>query len=283
MPVHYPSDFSLDKASSRYYTYWALFRSKLKLLDKRIRSEKAVIIEPDVEFRLTDNAKLQIGEHSVISRYAQIFMTKPNPICIIGKQVCIGRGSMVNVKQSVSIGDFTRLGAYVIITDHMHEAYEDSNTKLINTKSYMKPIVIGKNVWIGNYATIFPGVTIGEGAIINTYSLVMNDVPPHTVVAGQPARIVKSTIPREASKMTLNRTHERLVDIFCDVLNLGNQYPKEQIPLLSQNEEGWDSVQMVNLFIAIEEEFALRIPEDVGYTLDSFSKFEDFLTQAVEK
>ena len=54
MPVHYPSDFSLDKANSKYYTYWAFFRSKLKLWDKRIRSEKAVIVEPDVEFRLTD-------------------------------------------------------------------------------------------------------------------------------------------------------------------------------------------------------------------------------------
>lgn len=193
MPVHYPSDFSLDKASSRYYTHWELFRSKLKLWDKRIRSGKAVIVEPDAEFRLTDNAKLQIGDHSVISRYVQILMTKPNPVFIIGKQVFLGRGSLINVKQNVSIGDSTRIGCYVTISDHMHEAKKDPDTKLIDTKSYMKPVVIGQNVWIGNYSTIFSGVTIGEGAIINTYSLVMKDVPPHAVVAGQPARVVQLT------------------------------------------------------------------------------------------
>lgn len=84
--------------------------------------------------------------------------------------------------------------------------------------------------------------------------------------------------------MTPNRTHERLVDIFSDVLELGNRYSSEQILLLSMNdEEGWDSIQMVNLLIATEEEFAVSIPDEVGYTLDSFSKFEDFLTQAVEQ
>jgi len=46
-------------------------------------------------------------------------------------------------------------------------------------------------VWIGKYCTIFPGVKIGDNATISTYSLVMNDVSPNTLVAGQPARFIK--------------------------------------------------------------------------------------------
>ena len=82
--------------------------------------------------------------------------------------------------------------------------------------------------------------------------------------------------------MTPNRTHDCLVDIFRDVLNLEDRYSREQILLLSRTDaKEWDSMQMVNLLLAIEEEFAVRIPDEVAYTLDSFPKFEDFLALSV--
>lgn len=84
--------------------------------------------------------------------------------------------------------------------------------------------------------------------------------------------------------MTPNRTRDRLVDIFRDVLNLEDRYSREQILLLSKTDaEEWDSMEMVNLLLAIEEEFAVRIPDEVAYTLDSFPKFEDFLAQLIEQ
>ena len=53
-------------------------------------------------------------------------------------------------------------------------------------------IVIEDNVWIGERATVKKGVTIGEGAIIASNSVVTHDVPPFTIAAGNPARVVKS-------------------------------------------------------------------------------------------
>lgn len=53
------------------------------------------------------------------------------------------------------------------------------------------PVIIGKNVWIGDKATILPGVTIGEGAVIAANSVVSKNVPPFSVVGGIPARIIK--------------------------------------------------------------------------------------------
>jgi len=190
MPVHYPSDFSLDKASSRYYSYYQLVLSKWRLRQQNIQAGKAVIVEDNVEFRLTNNALIEIGDHTVISSYAYFLMTKPKPVLRIGKQVGIGRHCQLLVKGSVEIGDYTRIGSFVSIRDQIHQSFKYSDEKVIDTHSDISPVKIGRNVWIGNYSTIFPGVTISDNAVISTYSLVMRDVPEGVVVAGQPARAV---------------------------------------------------------------------------------------------
>jgi acetyltransferase-like isoleucine patch superfamily enzyme len=54
-----------------------------------------------------------------------------------------------------------------------------------------RPVRIGRNVWVGFDACVLPGVTIGEGAVVGARSVVDQDVPPYTVVAGNPARVVR--------------------------------------------------------------------------------------------
>lgn len=54
-----------------------------------------------------------------------------------------------------------------------------------------KPVVIGDNVWIGEYAAILKGVTIGRGSIVASHSVVTKNVPEYVIVAGNPARVVK--------------------------------------------------------------------------------------------
>lgn len=55
-----------------------------------------------------------------------------------------------------------------------------------------QPVVIGDNVWIGACSIILPGVTIGDMSVVAAGSVVTKDVPPHTLVAGVPARVIKS-------------------------------------------------------------------------------------------
>ena len=61
--------------------------------------------------------------------------------------------------------------------------------------TYGKPIVIEDKVWIGINSTVLPGVRIGYGSIIGANSVVTKDVPPMTIVAGNPARVIKKICP----------------------------------------------------------------------------------------
>jgi len=64
-------------------------------------------------------------------------------------------------------------------------------------------MVIGNDVWIGLEATIMPGVTIGDGAIIGAKSVVTHNVEPYSVVAGNPARVIKKRFSDETIKRLL--------------------------------------------------------------------------------
>ena len=72
----------------------------------------------------------------------------------------------------------------------------DSDFHHIESENHVmtKPVTIRDNVWIGNGATILKGVTIGEGSVIAAKSVVTRDVPPHTIVAGNPAKVIKEDI-----------------------------------------------------------------------------------------
>lgn len=59
-------------------------------------------------------------------------------------------------------------------------------------KPISKPVTIGDNVWIGACSVILPGVTIGNMSVVAAGSVVTKDIPPHTLVAGVPARIIKN-------------------------------------------------------------------------------------------
>jgi len=101
MPNHFNNSFPTDKASARYYSYFELFLSKIKLLKffNKITVGKAVIISKNVEIKITDNGKLILGDHTVIAKDASIILTKPKPLIEISRNVLIGNGSLIFAKK----------------------------------------------------------------------------------------------------------------------------------------------------------------------------------------
>ena len=88
----------------------------------------------------------------------------------------------------VEIGSNTMIASHVSITSLTH----DKTTTLFRDKTIGQQIKIGNNVWIGSHAIILPGVTIGDNAIIGAGSLVNKDVLSGDIVAGIPARSIKT-------------------------------------------------------------------------------------------
>ena len=116
------------------------------------------------------------------------------PEMVLGNDISIGEYSHISCARQIIIGDGLLTGRFVLITDNAHGQNSASELTIppLARKIYSPgPITIGRNVWIGDKATVLPNVTIGDGAIIAANAVVVKDVPPHSVVAGCPAKIVK--------------------------------------------------------------------------------------------
>lgn len=112
----------------------------------------------------------------------------------IGTGCDFGAWNHITAINRIVIGDNLLTGKWVTITDNSHGTTdaETLQSPPLTRKMVSKgAVVIGKNVWIGDKATILPGVMIGDGAVIAANSVVTKDVVPYSVVAGNPARVVK--------------------------------------------------------------------------------------------
>lgn len=105
----------------------------------------------------------------------------------VGNNVFINQGCHFMDMGGLTIGDDVMIGPKVTLVTAGHPVSPAERRQGI----VMKPIVIGNNVWIGAAATILPGVTIGDGAVVAAGAVVSRDVPANTMAAGVPARVLK--------------------------------------------------------------------------------------------
>ena len=117
-----------------------------------------------------------------------------NPKIKIGKNCLIGEYNHITSCNEISIGDYVLTGRWVTITDNSHGDISFEALQIPPKWRELKSkgsVIIGNNVWVGDKVTILPNVTVGDNAIIAANSVVTHDVPLNTVVAGNPAKIVK--------------------------------------------------------------------------------------------
>lgn len=104
----------------------------------------------------------------------------------VGKNVFINSGCHFQDQGGIYIDDGSLIGHEVVLATLNHSLIPEERANLIP-----RPIHIGKNVWIGAHATILPGVSIGDGAVVAAGAVVTKDVPKKTVVGGVPASELK--------------------------------------------------------------------------------------------
>lgn len=113
----------------------------------------------------------------------------------IGKNVFFNSGCRFQDQGGIVIGDGTLIGHNVVIATINHDLDPRKERK-----NHYAPVVIGNHVWIGSNATILPGVTVGEWAVVAAGAVVTKDVEPYTVVGGVPAKFIKRIAREEWQK-----------------------------------------------------------------------------------
>lgn len=120
-----------------------------------------------------------------------------------GENIHIGTGCEINMNcvfldcNTITIGDYSGIGPNVQIYAVTHPVLPEERLSQSEDgsfafwKSVTAPVTIGRNVWIGGSAVILPGVTIGDGSVVAAGSVVGKDVPPNTLVAGVPAKVIR--------------------------------------------------------------------------------------------
>lgn len=117
-----------------------------------------------------------------------------NPRITIGNNCSFGAYNHISCINGITIGDGLLTGKWITIVDNDHGTTDYESLQIrpwLRPVVSKGPVVIGKNVWIGDKATILPGVTIGDGAVVAANAVVTKDVPSYCVVGGNPARILK--------------------------------------------------------------------------------------------
>ena len=138
------------------------------------------------------HGEIRIGRRTTLwpgVKFSVVSTDRANPARLtIGSYSSIGDRTQIHCCRQVEIGDYVLVSWDVNILENYYHGTEYDSVK-------SAPIKIEDRVWIGCAAIILAGVTIGRGSIVAAGSVVTKDVPPGTLVAGNPAREIRKTKP----------------------------------------------------------------------------------------
>lgn len=161
-----------------------------------------------IHFFNSQKEDIHISSHCLI--YGTIASSNHGKVTL-GKYSQIGSGSLIRCVERIEIGAYTAIANNVIIQDNNSHPTNPFDRMIMRQtppgssergwiNSTHAPIVIGCNCWIGEHSRICKGVTIGDGSIVAANSVVTKPVPANCIVAGNPAKVVKTNIDTSTSR-----------------------------------------------------------------------------------
>lgn len=176
-----------------------IFRSYCARIGRRFRT--------DIYIHWVQGAgRIEIGDDVLLdgkSSFAFAARFTDRPLLRIGDRTGIGHGCTIVVAREICIGADCRIASGVTLRDSPGHPVEPEARRRGEPPPIdaVKPIVIEDNVWIGSRAIIQAGIRIGSGSVVANGAVVMSDVPPNTLVAGNPARRIATTPAAQAAEV----------------------------------------------------------------------------------
>lgn len=168
------------------FLFEPLFRGRCERAGRRLLVSKMPFVTGPAKLIFGDDVNL-FGKLDVQSGHIL-----ENPTLLVHNRVDLGHNVSITLNQLIEIEDDVNVASGVRFMD------SDSHPRDVNERiadkaprpEEIRPVKICRGAWIGQSAFIMKGVTVGEGAIVGAASVVVTDVPPYTVVMGNPARVV---------------------------------------------------------------------------------------------
>ncbi len=166
------------------------YRLKFRLLGRRVVIGKRFRVYGRLDIR--GPGTVIFGDDcAVVSTRLQLttpYTHAPEAVIRFGNRVLL-TGTRLGCQKLIEVGDCAGLSDARIMDTDFH-ALELGDGPRYNTAGRAKPVIIGRNAWLGAGSMVLKGVTIGENAVVGAGAVVASNVPPNTVVFGNPARVI---------------------------------------------------------------------------------------------
>jgi acetyltransferase-like isoleucine patch superfamily enzyme len=135
--------------------------------------------------------RISIGRDVFIGSSSWLHVSGPEARLEIGDGTRMSGHCVLSAMEHVRLGRSVLLGRNVYIADSSHRTVAAGVPIMDQGYDNISPVIIEDNAWLGQHCVILPGVSVGRGSVVGANSVVRDDVPPRTVVAGAPARVVR--------------------------------------------------------------------------------------------
>ena len=175
------------------YTIW--IRNFMGQVGEECKFQYPLRLQGGGNLRICIGPRTLIQSYSILGcwdHYGENVSYKPE--IKIGSDCCIGEFSHITACNRVVIGNGLLTGRFVYIGDNAHGRFskEEFNIPPVKRNLFSKgEVVIGNNVWLGDKVAVLSGVHIGDGAVVAANAVVTKDIPPYSLAAGVPAKVIK--------------------------------------------------------------------------------------------
>lgn len=135
--------------------------------------------------------RIEIGENTQFQAHCWLTLDLDKARIVIGDNCFINLGVMIAAQDEITIGDWTMIANGGFIGDAAHRFDDPELPVPLQGFTSKGPVHIGENCWLGANVVVTSGVTIGERCVVGSNSVVTTDIPPFSIAAGAPAKVIR--------------------------------------------------------------------------------------------